>query len=186
MSSLTSCDKDFLKGTTINGWLDLSSLTFDKREILTKNVQNLQEGYNKEKGYCYFDGILSKVLSVKQSGEYTIYKSPFEFIAQKGEYTAHGSTIKKAIEDLEFKVISEKIKNEPINENDEITVKRYRLITGACDIGCRNWMQNNNIEYKVEDGETIELHPIKAKDIVPILKKTNAYGFEKIQKLLNF
>ena len=62
----------------------------------------------------------------------------------------------------------------------------YRTITGACDSGVRSWMKSNNIPYKIKDGKTTELKPIKAIDLLPMLKKTNAYGFEKIEKLITF
>lgn len=86
------------------------------RISLNKNVKQLEIGYNKEDGYCYFDGILSKVLSIKKTKGYIIYTTPFGYIAQKGDKTAHGNTIKKAISDLEFKFIAEKLKNEPIKK----------------------------------------------------------------------
>jgi len=56
LNSLTSVDKDFLKGTTINGSLDLNSLKSVDRELIKNNVKYLKEGYNAEKSYCYFDG----------------------------------------------------------------------------------------------------------------------------------
>jgi hypothetical protein len=153
LSSLTTIpDKDFLKGTTINGSLDLRSLTtIPDKNLLNNNVKKLNEGYNKEGNYCFFDGILSKVLSISNKREYVIYRTMLGFIAQKGKYTAHGKTVKQSIQDLEFKIISEKLKNDPIKEDTEFTVKYYRLLTGSCDSGCRSWMQNNNIEYKIVD-----------------------------------
>ena len=186
LSSLTSADKDFLKGTTINGYLDLRSLTSADKDFLKGNVKKLITGYNKKAGYCFFDGILSKVLSVHVRKEYTLYKTPFEFIAQKGEHTAHGKTIKKAISDVEFKIIAEKLKKEPIKEGTKFTVKYYRLLTGACDNGCRKWMQDNNIPFKIVGEDTVEVKPISAKELLPILEKSNAYGLEKIKSLITF
>jgi len=176
LRSLTSADKDFLKGTTINGYLDLGSLTSADKDFLNKNVNKIKEGYNKKGGYCYFDGILSKVLSVHVRCEYTIYKTPFEFISQKGKFTAHGKTIKKSIEDLQFKVISEKLKNEPIKEDTIIDIKYYRLITGSCEAGVKSWMQQNNIKKE----------SFKAKELLPLLVKTNAYGLDKFKSLITF
>ena len=171
---------------TINGYLDLRSLTSADKDFLKENVMRLVSGYNKKVGYCFFDGILSKVLSVHTRKEYTIYKTPFDFISQKGNYTAHAKTIKKSVEDLEFKIISEKLKNEPINEDTLVTVKYYRLITGACDGGVRMWMQNNNIPFKVVGKDTLEETPIKAKDLLPILEKRKDYGYEKFKSLVTF
>src|SRR3990167_8596969 len=55
LSSLTTADKDFLKGTTINGSLYLSSLTTADRITLESNIKKLKEGYNQKEGYCFFD-----------------------------------------------------------------------------------------------------------------------------------
>src|SRR5690606_28517857 len=40
LRSLTSADKDFLKGTTINGYLDLSSLTSADKDFLKGTTIN--------------------------------------------------------------------------------------------------------------------------------------------------
>ena len=183
LSSLTSADKDFLKGTTINSYLDLRSLTSADKDFLKGNVHQLKEGYNKKGGYCYFDGILSTVLSVHVRGEYTIYKTPFEFVAHKGEYTAHGKTIKKAVSDVEFKIVSEKLKKEPIKEDTVITIQHYRLITGACESGVISWMKqvfNEKERAKILD------KGINAKELLPILTKHNAYGIYRFKSLITF
>ena len=176
LSSLTSVDKEFLKDTTISGGLDLSSLTSADKEFLKDNVNQLKEGYNKEKGYCYFDGVLGKVLSVKKTRGYTIYTTPFGYVASKDNKTAHGKTIKKAISDLEFKFIAEKLKKEPINKDTVITDSYYRIITGACSQGVSDWKRRNNITKE----------KIKAKELLPILEKTNAYGLDKFKNLISF
>ena len=177
LSSITSADKDFLKGTTINGSLDLSSITSADKDFLPRsNVKQLKEGYNEKLGYCFFDGILSKVISVHARKGYNLYKTPFEFIAQKGKYTAHGKTIKKAIEDLEFKFIVEKLKNDPIKEDTVITIQYYRGVTGACESGVKYWMQQNNITKE----------KYKASELLPLLEKTNAYGLDRFKSLITF
>ena len=130
--------------------------------------------------------ILSKVIKVSVKKDYTIYTTTSGFVVQKDNFTAHGNSIKKAIQDLEFKIIAEKLKKDPINPDTKFTVKYYRLLTGACDSGCRQWMINNDIPYKIVDNETVELEPIIAKDLLPLLEKTNAYGLDKFKKLLTF
>jgi hypothetical protein len=47
-------------------------------------------------------------------------------------------------------------------------------------------MQANGLEYDVVGNETVERNPIKAKDLLPILKKNNAYGYDKIKSLITF
>jgi hypothetical protein len=176
LRSLTSCDKDFLKSTTINGYLDLRSLTSCDKAILNKNIKQLKIGYNKKLNYCFFDGILSKVKSIKEYKTYTIYTIAFGFVVKKRKYTAHGKTVKIAIQDLEFKIISEKLKKEPIKADTIITVQYYRIITGACQQGCDSWIKQNNIK-KTE---------YKAKELLPLLEKYNAWGLEKFKSLINW
>ncbi len=178
LGSLTAIpDSEFLKNTTINGWLYLDSLTSADRKVCKENVKTLELGYNKKLKNCYFDGILSKVLSVHTRKDITIYRTPFGFIAQKDNFTAHGKTIKKAIEDLQFKVIAEKLKNDPITEDTMISMAYYRVVTGSCEQGISSWVNANNLS---------ELTEIKAKDLLPILEKTNAYGLDKFKSLITF
>jgi hypothetical protein len=179
LRSLTSIpDKHFLSNTVINGSIFLSSLNNNEdKQLLNSNVKKLKVGYNEEKKYCYFDNILSKVITVSEKKGYVIYTTPSGYIVQKGNFTAHGKTIKKSIEDLEFKIISEKLKKEPINADTVFTVQYYRTLTGACEQGCRQWLSTNNMN---------DTDSILAKDLLTILEKTNAYGLDKFKKLITF
>ena len=47
-------------------------------------------------------------------------------------------------------------------------------------------MINNNIPFNVVDSESIVLEPISAKDLLPLLEKSNAYGLNKFKELLTF
>jgi hypothetical protein len=47
-------------------------------------------------------------------------------------------------------------------------------------------MINNDIPYKIVDNETVELEPIIAKNLLPLLEKTNAYGLDKFKELITF
>ena len=111
-------------------------------------------------------------------------------MAEKDTFTAHGDTIKKAVGDLQFKIVAEKLKHEPINPDTKLTVKYYRLLTGACDFGCRSWMQANGIPFDIVQNngveETVEKKPMNAKELLPILVKTNAWGVEKFKSLVTF
>ena len=98
------------------------------------------------------------------------------FVAEKDNYTAHGDTVKKAISDVQFKIVAEKLKSEPISEDTIVTINHYRLITGACEMGVNSWMEQNK---QVTDG-------IKAKNFLPILEKTGAYGLDRFKELINF
>jgi len=98
------------------------------------------------------------------------------FVAEKDNFFAHGESVKKSITDLQFKLISVKLKKEPIKKDTIITVNYYRLITGACEMGVKSWMQSNNIKKQ----------EYKASELLPLLEKTNAYGLSKFKSLITF
>jgi hypothetical protein len=52
----------------------------------------------------------------------------------------------------------------------------YRIITGACQLGCENWMQENGIKEE----------SITAEELLPILEKTSAYGLNNFKRLIQF
>ena len=104
-----------------------------------------------------------------------LVKRPTIYVAEKDNFQAHGDSINKAIEDLQFKIISEKLKKEPINKDTVFTIQYYRLITGACELGVKEWMQS----HKIEEG-------ITAEKLLPTLEKTNAYGVDKFKSLITW
>jgi hypothetical protein len=167
--------ENFLSNTTINGSLDLNGLTGVQQNKLKANVKKLENGYNKEKSNCYFDGILSKVLFVSKRNDCNIYTTPFGFIVEKDNFTAHGKDLKSAMEDLKFKVLSEKIKKEPILPDTIITIATYRIYTGSCQQGAGDFQKKHNLKDEY-----------LAKDLLPILEKHNAYGLENFKKLITF
>ena len=59
---------------------------------------------------------------------------------------------------------------------DAILQDSYRIVTGACEQGCKSWMQQNEIKDE----------PIRADKLLPILERTNAYGFSKFKSLITF
>jgi hypothetical protein len=130
----------------------------------------------KLKEYIVVDGISSILLS-RKANVMKVLTDSFEtlYIVTKDGYSAHGKTLKQANEDINFKIASEKLKNEPILEDTIVTVKHYRLITGACEVGVKSWMQENNIN----EGLT-------AKELLPILERTNAYGVDKFKSLISW
>ena len=173
LNSLTKAEVGSFNGVNLNGYLYLDSLPSKLRAEIRNNIPKLTKGYNKERGYCFFDGILRKVISVKQLGEYTIYLTPFEYVVQKGEYTAHAKTIEKGIEDISFKILAKEYK-ENLTLDTILNKDLYRAITGACELGTNNWIKQNNIQ--VEE--------ISVRELIPLLEKTNAYGLNKIKNLV--
>jgi len=97
------------------------------------------------------------------------------FVAGKENFFAHGETPKAAINDCLFKIIAEKIKNEPILKTTKIDINYYHTVTGSCVLGIKSWMN----QYNVPEG-------LIAEKLLPILKKNNAYGLEKFKSLITW
>ena len=171
-----------------NATADFPNLTksgsIDVRENATLNT-----GLTKGLDYISVDGSMFVVESKKTSKGIKIYsgynvvsisngtlnKSKC-YVASKKGFTAHGETVKKAINDLQFKIVSEKLKNEPIKADTIININHYRLLTGACEFGVKSWMEQNNMTKK----------SYRADELLPILEKTNAYGLIKFKSLISF
>ncbi len=151
----------------------LTEVIIGKKKLEVKNVDGYCFIIEKEKiskGIKIYTGYNFIQLINKKIDKHECY------VAEKDTFFAHGETVKKAISDLQFKIVAEKLKKEPINKDTIITMRYYRIITGACELGVKSWMEQNGI--KVES--------IKAVDLLPILKKTNAYGFERFKTLITW
>jgi hypothetical protein len=163
---------------------------------------------NEHGKFALIDGIFCEILNDKKASIETLSDIPVTeckvysakkigkpdkfFIVGRGNHYAHGSDLRKAFSDLEFKIISEKLKSEPIAADTELDVKHYRLITGACDMGCRSFLESNKIPFRVIDDETVFVDKqgnpakMKAKDLLPLLEKSDAYGLSKFKQLITF
>jgi hypothetical protein len=206
LSSLTTIPKGVT--LTVGGYLDLSSLTtIPKGVTLTvgdslylSSLTTIPKGVTLTVGdslylssktlpatitrpwfespckkYLIADGKASEIMS-KDRRIYTVRHlgtNKNSYVAVSPKFCAHGKTAKEAKDDLRFKQAQHRMANEPITNDTVITVDRYRVITGACREGARSWMKSNNIS----DG-------IRAVDLLPILRKTNAYGLSNFEKLL--
>ena len=148
--------------------------------IYKDNITFLAEHKRRSKNTIIYSGLIN--LSIKSG----VLKSTKAYLVEEGCFSAHGQTLKKAMEDLKFKIISEKIKNEPINADTKITLEIYRMITGACEIGCRHFMDMVNIPYKIINEKLVEDTPILAKDLLPLIEKHNSYGYDKFKQLVTF
>ena len=165
----------------------LTTVTVGKHKLTVKNVDGscfVVEDRKTTKGIIIYTGYNFVNITKKALTRQDCY------VAEKETFYAHGETVKQAISDLQFKIVADKLKNHPIKPDTKLTVKYYRLLTGACDFGCRSFMEANKLPYiVVKNGdaeETVEKEPIAAKDLLPILKKNNAYGLEKFLSLITF
>jgi len=190
LSSVTSIPEGF--NPTVGGSLDLSS----EKKYIGANVYVDVPVTNSFfwDGWAKIDGIFCQTDSEKKSTirgiVYTIRqakrigKNDLFFIVSKDDFHSHGSNFKEAFEDLQFKIQSHKLKKEPISEDTEVTVAHYRAVTGACNMGCRQFMDQHNIKYHIVNDKVVEDQPMKAKDLLKILKKDGAYGVDRFEKLL--
>ena len=177
------------------GSVDLDSLT-----TMPENVQFNNQGsvylrsmdgkhinyLGKRIAIRHIDGITMIINSSKQKDEFTIYKAqyfkggklenlPKCIIAQRGEYFAHGETIKEAINDVNFKFLQNNLDvNELVQEvknRQTVTVNDYRLLTGACAFGVKNFMEENHITS----------NELPLNEVLHLTK--NSYGGGRMQEL---
>ena len=99
------------------------------------------------------------------------------YLVKEGKISAHGYTLREAIDDLTFKKmknidISEIVKE--IKKTNKVTRSQYRAITGACSYGTNKFCE----QHKIEELEEIELDELR-KILV------NDYGAEKFWKLID-
>jgi len=187
LGSLTSIPEGF--NPTVGGDLYLRS-DLKKKVTVNKPTSKIDTPKNKlqvwQNGkYVSADRMFTEVIS-KKGNVYKVKKvhSQKEFyLVTDGKTHAHGDTLAKAKEDFRFKLMSEKLKNEPIKEDTIITINHYRLITGACEFGVKSWIDST---FTGKEKEKVLGKGIKAKDLFPILKRKNAYGFEKFSSLITF
>ena len=132
------------------------------------------------------DGNIMIIFNKKLVGEFEIYKTQyleyyrnkeeFQYVAKRGEFTAHGATIKEAISDVEFKFLqSQDVKEhvKRIRKQGYMTANDYRLLTGACRYGTNKWLEENG--YTWEDKKSVE-------EVVEMTK--GQYGHERLVKAL--
>jgi len=188
LSSLTSIPTGF--NPTVGGDLILkNSRKHIRKPVLQIEAVQINKNFfwNKnDKRYAIIDRIFCELLTERKKiigrETYKIFsakkvnKDSYFFISNKENFYAHAEDLKKSFEDLKFKIASERIKKQPIKKDTIITMQHYRIITGACELGCKSWMEQNGISKE----------KIKASELLPILEKTNAYGLDRFKKLITF
>ena len=106
--------------------------------------------------YIKVDGIFTEVIS-KKGNIYKVKKlnnNDEFFIVGDGEGNfAHGDTIKDAKDDLIFKITNRNKEDFENLKQDSVlsfkdAVECYRVITGACSFGTKDFVKTNNIEEK--------------------------------------
>jgi hypothetical protein len=151
----------------------LTSVEFKNKKLTVKSIDGylfVIESKKTTKGIILYVGY----------NLYSFNKNEVEkkdcFVAEKDGFFAHGDNVKKAISDVQFKIVAEKLKKEPILADTMISVMYYRTITGACELGCRDFIERNSLEKE----------EYRADELLPILEKNDAYGVEKFKRLIKF
>lgn len=98
-------------------------------------------------------------------------------IAQRGEYFAHGSSFREAVSDVNFKFLQSNLDVADVVADvvatKSVTVIQYRLLTGACQEGCRRFLDDNGIPPEME-----------SLPLPRVLELTrNSFGGDKIRRL---
>ena len=161
-----------------------------RKRVLKSNTEYIL--WNKE--FCEvveIDGIRSIILSEKKRDNVKIIKAvdirdickqekdqvETMYIATEGEISAHGYTVREAIDDLTYKkldnVDSEEIIAE-IKRTGKVTRSQYRALTGACSFGTNKFCEEHNIQ-DLEEIEISELRKILISD----------YGAERFWNLID-
>ena len=99
------------------------------------------------------------------------------YIAKENKLSAHGYTVREAIEDLTLKKLDNINADEivkKIKETGVVTRSQYRAITGACSFGTNKFCEQHNIQ---------DLEEIKIEELRKIL--VDDYGAERFWKLID-
>ena len=99
------------------------------------------------------------------------------YIAKEGKLSAHGYTVREAVEDLTLKKLDNIDVNEivsKIKETGKVTRSQYRAITGACSFGTNKFCEEHDIQ---------NLEEISIEELRKIL--INDYGAEKFWSLID-
>ncbi len=169
LPALTTCGNDCFRHNQA-----LTTVRINKHKL---NVMDVD-------GYCY---VIATQRTTKGVAVYTGYnlvkmvdgaiEKNESYVAEKEGFKAHGESLKQAINDLHFKIAAEKIKKDPIYPETIVSIMHYRTITGACEFGCKGWLERNGLKDTTE---------MKASELVPLLKKTGAWGSDKFMQLIQF
>ena len=130
------------------------------------------------------DNIKTIKLSEKKREEITIIKAldlydtdEEIYIVKEKDLSAHGETLKEAMDDLIYKKTqNEEIENivAEIKRTGKVNRAQYRAITGACQYGTNKFCEEHNIQ---------DLEEISLKELRKIL--INDYGAEKFWNLID-
>jgi hypothetical protein len=176
LNSLTSIPKGF--NPTVGGGLDLlEGLTCNETELPSNYLFSWQDGK-----YIQVDGIFTEVVK-KKGNIYHVKKlndDKIFYLITDGERWSHGDTLKEAKEDLVYKVTNKtKDDYKHLNKTSILTFEEavicYRVITGACSFGVKDFVKNklDKVEKEYSIGTII-------------VKTIGCYGNEEFKTYFKF
>jgi hypothetical protein len=85
-----------------------------------------------------------------------------QYVVKKGSSFAHGATIKEAIEDLMYKTSEKNLNQYKKHKTTDVFKKEqliimYRVITGACQFGVKDFLEKNKVPNKLSIKEVIKI-----------------------------
>jgi len=125
--------------------LDSKSVEYRNKAFIVRNIDNftmLVRNTKQIEGYAIHSALYLKGGALDElEGCY---------IAEKDGFTAHGATVREAIEDVELKWLQNNSDvseiAEAVKERGRTSASEYRLLTGACRLGVEKFLAEHNIE----------------------------------------
>lgn len=121
-----------------------------------------------ERGIVYADGIMKQLISKRRYKGLDVFKvkeysgKKYSYVVKRGNTFAHAETVKKAIEDLRYK-----ISDRDLTKFNKLTLKSklkiddaiqcYRMITGACELGTREFVEKHKLPKTITIDKIIKL-----------------------------
>jgi len=147
---------------TVGGNLDLNSNLKQKLKNYTKLDITKPITFQNGK-YTKVDGIFTEVVN-KRGNVYKVKKlnqtKEFYIVTDGNDKFSHGETLKEAKEDLIYKINSnlDKSKYKDLTLESKLTfeegIEAYRVITGACSFGVKDFVTTNKVKktsYTIEE-----------------------------------
>lgn len=151
MASFANC-RNLTTVIIPNKPIQMGRYTFYESENL-KRIQHGKHVYDIQS----IDGFCAHVFREKQFGDYTIYKCQYlhqtelTWAARKNGVIASGATLREAIREVNFKLLSTKDISyliHKIESQNYVTAMDYRLITGACQDGISQFLQKHHLDWE--------------------------------------
>jgi hypothetical protein len=145
------------EGTTFSngGYVDLRSLTEEYQQYRGERIR-----------LKTIDGYTMLIRSTRKKGDYTIMRAAYFgggeladlkkcWIAQQGEYFAHGEMVEQAMRDVRFKVAQRDYDEEElvaeIKARGTVQFNDFRLLTGACEQGLKHGMEQAGLDPSADE-----------------------------------